>query len=67
MLTKDVYLTHLKNTKKPISFQSKEVGFFCSIAVRIFADASQRSRVVCSEQKDSCKKEKLSVFLYPIS
>ncbi|PFP14476.1 hypothetical protein COE67_12290 [Priestia megaterium] len=41
-LTKDVYLTHLKNTKKPISFQSKEVGFFCSIAVRIFADASQR-------------------------
>jgi len=42
MVIKDVYFTHLKNRKKPTSFQSKEVGFFCSIVVRIFADASRR-------------------------
>jgi hypothetical protein len=42
MLTKYVYLIHPKNRKKPISFQSKKVGFFCSIAVRILADASRR-------------------------
>jgi len=41
-VTKNVYFIHLKNRKKPISSQSKEVGFFCSIAVRILADASQR-------------------------
>jgi len=40
-VTKNVYFIHLKNRKKPISSQSKEVGFFCSIAVRILADASQ--------------------------
>lgn len=40
-LTKDVWSIHLENRKKPISSQSKEVGFFCSIA-RVLADASRR-------------------------
>jgi hypothetical protein len=29
MVTKSVYPSHKKKTEKPISFQSKEVGFFC--------------------------------------
>jgi hypothetical protein len=42
MQTKNVWNIHLENRKKPISSRSKEVGFFCSIEIRVLADASRR-------------------------